>query len=78
MTSDCVENFDVAHVLQAPVESNHDIFDQVIALSSVEGSQKGTNNYLKNSVRRRLGQKSDIDGFMANKIETKAYPRHHW
>ena len=41
MTSDCVENFEGPRGLPDPVESNHYIFDQVIALSSVDGSQRG-------------------------------------
>ena len=78
MTSDCVENFEIARGMPGPIESNHDIFNQVLALSSVDGSHRGE-NYLKNSVRHRAGLNNDIDGFLKeNKIESKAYPRHHW
>ena len=57
--------------------SNKDIFDQVVAISSVDASSSHR-IFLKNSVRHRVTQNDDIDGMMGAEIESKAYPREHW
>ena len=57
--------------------SNKDIFDQVVAISSVDASSSHRMNFLKNSVRKRVTDNDDIDG-LAAEIESKAYPREHW
>ena len=44
MTTDCADVFDG---LPAPVESSQDIFEQAVALSSVDGSQRGGNRQKK-------------------------------
>lgn len=74
LTADHRDQVEIAHPNMH--SATRDIFDQAVALSSVEGSSTG--NYLKNSVRKRLIHNSDIDGVIRNDYEAKAYPREHW
>ena len=55
--------------------TSRDIFDQVVAISSVDNGSSHR-NFLKNSVRHRaINNNRDIDGLLVNSdIKIKAYP----